>query len=282
MSKALRVLQGDFGRVALLNMNRPLVTHAHHHCHILFKSTGADASFNVDGKLNPLTNESAVLVNAWEPHNYNHNPEAPPTEVLALYLEPSWLAYTDPIFAASNHRNFFPDSCVRLDVELQNKVAQISREMAEGALSNVFDVQQRVFDLTVSVAHRFANWRDIGINRESKHVIYDYRIRRSIQHMRNHIDYRLSIDDLAQVAGLSRPRYYELFRDCTGLTPNLFGSMLVIERSIDHLVNTEGTISDVAYDLGFSTQSNFARFFAQHVGCSPSDYRRKVDLLNAS
>ena len=144
MSKALRVLQGDFGRIALLDMDRPLVTHAHHHCHILLKSSGADASFNVGGKLSPLTNESAVLINAWEPHNYNHDPVTPPTEILALYLEPSWLASTDRIFAASNHRNFFPRPCVHLDIELQNKVAQIRQEMAGGPLSNVFDIQDRI------------------------------------------------------------------------------------------------------------------------------------------
>ena len=278
MSKALRVLQGEFGRVALLDMNRPLVTHVHHHCHILFKSAGADTSFVVGDTLRPLTDETAVLVNAWEPHTYNHDPDAPPTEILALYLEPSWLASIDKIFASSNSRNFFQASCISLDHTIQIKVAQLCREMAYGVLSNTFDVQQRIFDLTVSVAHRFANWREFPSCAGDHHMIYDYRIRRSIRHMREHTDYRMNADALAIVAGLSRPRFYQLFRECTGLTPNLFGSMLVIEGAIERLAKSDLTISDVAYDLGFSAQSNFARFFSQHVGCSPSDYRRKVDL----
>lgn len=278
MSKALRVLQGEFGRVALLDMSRPLVTHAHHHCHVLFKSAGGDTSFTVGDTLSPLTDESAVLVNAWEPHCYNHDPEAPRTEILALYLEPAWLASTDNIFASSNNRNFFQASCVSLDHSIQKKVAQLCQEMAYGVLSNTFDVQERIFDLTVSVAHRFANWREFSPRTGDHRLIYDYRIRRSIRHMRKHTDYRTNADALARIAGLSRPRFYQLFRDCTGLTPNLFGSMLVVEGAIEKLAKTESTISDVADDLGFSAQSNFARFFAQHVGCSPSDYRRKVDL----
>jgi hypothetical protein len=35
MSTALRIAHGAFGRVALLDMDRSLVRHAHHHCHVL-------------------------------------------------------------------------------------------------------------------------------------------------------------------------------------------------------------------------------------------------------
>ena len=47
MSNALRVVHGVFGRVALLDMDRPLVRHAHPHCHVLLKVEGADTQFAV-------------------------------------------------------------------------------------------------------------------------------------------------------------------------------------------------------------------------------------------
>ena len=40
MSAAVRVLQGKFGRVCLLDMDRPLVTHGHSQCHVLIKARG--------------------------------------------------------------------------------------------------------------------------------------------------------------------------------------------------------------------------------------------------
>ena len=280
MSKALRVLQGEFGRVALLDMNRPLVKHAHHHCHILFKSSGEAASFNVNGTHSPLTDASAVLINAWEPHCYNHIPYAPPTEILAFYLEPTWLARIDKIFAASNDRHFFANPCVNLDRKTRNMVTQLTQEMAYGALTDASEVQQRIFELTVAVAHRFSNWRGIGQVRSPSRLIFDHRIRRSISHMREHTMHPLRADTLAKVAGLSRPRFFQLFKACTGLTPNLYGSTLLVEGAIRQLISSQQTISDVAIDLGFSEQSNFSRFFSQHVGCSPGDYRRKVDLYS--
>jgi hypothetical protein len=70
MSKVIRLLHGEFGRVALLEMDAPLVTHAHHHCHILCKVGGPDTAFQVREKNCPLTNDNAVLINAWEEAAY--------------------------------------------------------------------------------------------------------------------------------------------------------------------------------------------------------------------
>ena len=115
MSNAIKIFQGRFGRVALLDMSAPLVGHAHHHCHILLKAGGADSAFSVRGETAPLTNESAVLVNAWEHHAYTH-PVAPGerTLILALYIEPNWLAEIQRSLAMSGHPRFFPQSSVRV------------------------------------------------------------------------------------------------------------------------------------------------------------------------
>ena len=108
MSKVIRLLHGEFGRVALLEMDAPLVTHAHHHCHILCKVGGPDTAFQVRGKNCPLTNDNAVLINAWEEHSYLHLPVGGSNPVLlALYLEPKWLASFSKKFLASSHPCFF-------------------------------------------------------------------------------------------------------------------------------------------------------------------------------
>ena len=67
MSTALRIAHGAFGRVALLDMDRPLVRHAHPHCHVLLKVEGADTAFVVGDTVYPLTDDTAVLVNGWQP-----------------------------------------------------------------------------------------------------------------------------------------------------------------------------------------------------------------------
>ena len=41
-----------------------------------------------------------------------------------------------------------------------------------------------------------------------------------------------------------------------------------------------GTLGQLSESLGFSEQGHFTRFFRQHIGASPSQYRRVVDSYN--
>ena len=106
MSTALRIAHGAFGRVALLDMDRPLVRHAHPHCHVLIKADGADTQFSVGDRLVPLSDMQAVLINTWEPHAYVHDRSRPRTIILALYIEPNWLKTFRPNWAASGAPGF--------------------------------------------------------------------------------------------------------------------------------------------------------------------------------
>ncbi|MGI9420965.1 MAG: helix-turn-helix transcriptional regulator, partial [Geminicoccaceae bacterium] len=72
--------------------------------------------------------------------------------------------------------------------------------------------------------------------------------------------------------------FYKLFRKQTGITPNLFLNTLRMERAIDSLTASEKSVTDIGFDLGFSSQASFTRFFTSNVGIAPSDYRRVAHL----
>lgn len=86
-----RIYHGLFGRVVLLDMLHPLITHAHPQPHIIVKIGGCDGAMNVYGRDLPLTSETVVLINAWEPHSYAGS-KGGPAFLLAFFLDPAWLA----------------------------------------------------------------------------------------------------------------------------------------------------------------------------------------------
>src|SRR5260370_27120152 len=51
-STALRIAHGAFGRVALLDMDRSLVRHAHPHCHVLIKARSEEHTSELQSHLN--------------------------------------------------------------------------------------------------------------------------------------------------------------------------------------------------------------------------------------
>jgi AraC family transcriptional regulator len=130
MSRPMSEGSGLFGRVSLMEIDRPVGTHAHPQCHALFKIDGDDSEFDVEGERYPMSLDTAVLVNAWQPHSYPFISGAQGrARVLALYVEPSWMVRVDPSFQSSARRDFFCEPCVGLPAALRRPV----REWPKGA-----------------------------------------------------------------------------------------------------------------------------------------------------
>jgi AraC family transcriptional regulator len=84
---------------------------------------------------------------------------------------------------------------------------------------------------------------------------------------------RMSLQDLARVAGISRFHFARQFRLRTGESPMGYLLRRRIERAKPMLRGPSAKrISEIAADLGFADQSHFARTFRRLVGMSPSDF----------
>ena len=104
-------------------------------------------------------------------------------------------------------------------------------------------------------------------------------MRKSIRLMQEGLGADIQLNALARESGLSRPHFYKLFHRQTGITPNLYLNTLLMERAIDTLVGTQKPVADIGFDLGFSSQSGFAKFFSANVGMAPTDYRRAAHRI---
>jgi transcriptional regulator GlxA family with amidase domain len=106
----------------------------------------------------------------------------------------------------------------------------------------------------------------------------DFRIRKAMKLLQARVGETVELDRLAREVGLSRPHFYKLFRAQVGLTPNLFLNALRMERAIDRLAASSEAVAEIGFDLGFSSQASFSRFFIGNGVVPPSAYRRTVHL----
>jgi AraC family transcriptional regulator len=278
VTRACSIFRGQFGRVALLDMDSSLVGHAHPHCHLIFKVAGADQEFVVDGDTFPLRRDTVVAVNAWQPHAYNHCPSGERTLFLAFYIEPDWLAEADRMFLGCARPSFFPRSCVPIGAGIERLRTRLVEHMAEGTIDHPDELQQLILDLCMQVSYGFSDWRSF-VSPLCGPPPRDFRINRALRYMREHAASPLDLDCVARMSGLSRPHFNHLFRVCTGLSPRLYLNALRIESAVGHLHRQHNGVGAISEALGFSAQSNFTRFFRQHTGTSPHQYRRVLDDL---
>lgn len=99
----------------------------------------------------------------------------------------------------------------------------------------------------------------------------------TIRHyIEEHLAEPLSIPVLAARARLSIPRFKARFKEEYGVPPGEYIARLRIQKACGRLAQGQGTITEIAYDLGFSTSQYFATVFKRYTGQRPSAFRTRI------
>jgi AraC-like DNA-binding protein len=84
---------------------------------------------------------------------------------------------------------------------------------------------------------------------------------------------------VAAVAHISPAHFSRCFRSIFGETPHRYLQRRRVERSMFLLRETDRTVTDICFDVGFTSLGTFTRTFSEIVGEPPTMYRwRAADL----
>ena len=86
----------------------------------------------------------------------------------------------------------------------------------------------------------------------------------------------LNVDLLASRMGLGRSQFYRKIKALTNYTPVELVRNLRLKRSRDLLTTTQKSISEIAYEVGFSTPAYFTRCYKEAYGETPSELRERI------
>lgn len=86
----------------------------------------------------------------------------------------------------------------------------------------------------------------------------------------------LKIDDIAEAMGMSRSVLYGRIKTAVGMTPIDFVRHIRIMRATELLQNTDDTLTNIAYNVGFSDPKYFSKVFKREMGIIPSEYRERT------
>ena len=88
-------------------------------------------------------------------------------------------------------------------------------------------------------------------------------------------DKDFNIQQLAKEVGYSYTHTYRRLQTATGLSPSVYIRNKRLDSACQFLINTDLTINQIAFQVGFKTQSYFSAKFSEYMGCSPKYYREK-------
>lgn len=138
-----------------------------------------------------------------------------------------------------------PESVISLDIKFKELCVNILREKE----SNVF-----------------ANYLSWLCNKSDSAFI---------KLMRENSCYNFTAKELARIAGMSLSTFKRKFEKIMGATPGKWLKEQRMKKAISFLKNTNKTISEIAFDVGYSDIAAFSKSFKSAARLNPSDYRNQ-------
>lgn len=108
----------------------------------------------------------------------------------------------------------------------------------------------------------------------------DEPIRRALEYLNSHITESIRLNDLADAAGYSLSYFKTRFKETVGITPAEYVTMQKIELAKRLLMETNASITELAYHLGYSSSNYFCAVFKKLMNCSPQNYRMRARKNN--
>lgn len=267
MSTALAVCHGAFGRVTVYRLDKPMRMHAHREGHLTFLLNGSPAIVTISGVPHVVDATAGVAINPWQPHSFQPCLRDEPSVFLVAYICDRWLDRDQEGRGSLR----FGTNAIRVGTTIRSIAVSLAHTLVTNAsyrlvnryLNQLFDAS---FDESSATTGRPGR-------PEAPRAPIDFRVRKSLRLLDDGLAQGIELDSVARDAGLSRPHFYKLFRENTGVTPALYANTVRVERALDRLTSSQASITDIGFELGFSSQSHFTHFFAANVGIAPTLYR---------
>ena len=98
---------------------------------------------------------------------------------------------------------------------------------------------------------------------------------RATDFIKNNLTGDLNLNNISAVAGFSPTYFHKLFKSFTGQTVCKYIEEKRIQRALNFLLETDFTVTEIAYSCGFSSQSYFNYAFKRKMKITPKQYAKE-------
>lgn len=105
-------------------------------------------------------------------------------------------------------------------------------------------------------------------------VDYEESIQDVKRYIAAHLHETLCVQELAACMHMSPSHFSRVFKQQTGFSPYDYVLISRLNRAKEYLQKTSMTVSEIAYEIGFNSESNFIYFFTTNAGVSPGKFRK--------
>lgn len=105
-------------------------------------------------------------------------------------------------------------------------------------------------------------------------ALADRQVRVAIEAMHRAPARRWTVQELAEQAGMSRSAFAQRFKERVGLPAMSYLTRWRMMLAADQLLNSKSSVAEIAFSLGYESESAFGFAFKREMGCPPRQYGR--------
>lgn len=232
-----------------------------HRSYTLGVVTSGVRVFHINGKEITITAPDGFIINPYQPHSCcQQNGAGHDYRVVSM----NWSLMRE-IYLGVTGKNglpYFPK--VKISGQRVNALLEL---IPDSSKSESISDGEGFHRLLESIIKEYASKEPVE---ESFHLNIPF-VKQVSKYIEQNAGKQIGLFQLSQMVHVSPFHLNRIFREQIGLPPKAYLLQVRIKQSVRLLLETR-SISRVAYDMGFTDQSHFSRFFKKNVGVSPGRF----------
>jgi len=192
--------------------------------------------------------------------------EASAEDRVLEYLEDPSFHSLFPIKMGLNQRLFFEDA--------KNKFNQSDNPFRVRA------VELRLEALIVDLVGDLKAGESSHQDTEGHEEVFNLHVEQALGILQNHVFSQITLTSVCDQLKITEEYLIRLFKRHMNMTPMRYLNNMKMETATSLLLNSDLSVKEISWKLGFSSQYHFSRNFKAYSGCTPTEYRSNYFLNN--
>lgn len=248
------------------------VSHWHDDIELIYILSG-EMQYHINGEIVTLEQGSGVFVNSRQLH-YGFSENCTESEFICIILHPLMLCSTPGMeqkYVMPLMSNLaFPFQLLTKETAWQNHILNAMQQIYAAREAPAPELQiQSLF---------FLIWNELYVHAPKDHAPSKQShqlsvLKDMVGYMQKHYKEKITLDDIAAAGNVCKSKCSSLYRSYFNQTPVGYLTGYRLKKGADLLRNTDMSITEISYEVGFSGASYFTETFRKYYGCSPTRFR---------
>ncbi|MDO4159534.1 MAG: AraC family transcriptional regulator [Prevotellaceae bacterium] len=232
--------------------------------HVLIFCMEGTGWYRVDGKEYHVEANQFFILPAGKPHVYASDTQHPWTIYWVHFSGEHAGIYADGALAPQSVKpNIHSRICDRINI-----FEEIFTTLASGCDRESLRYASSLLHYYLASVRYVRQFRNAGEKINDTNVVAA-----AIHYMKENIEKKLTLKDLADYTGYSSSHFSSLFKEQTGHSPLNYLTIIKIQQACAMLDNTNMKINQICFKVGIEDCYYFSRVFSKQMGMSPKQYR---------